>query len=108
MGLTLILTVFACTTKIDFTACWGIAFVLGGSLLMFGIFAIVLRSDFLYLMYISFGIIVYGFYLLIDTQLVCGGKTWQLSEDDYIIGALILYMDIIVLFIKILSLLSRK
>lgn len=106
-GLTLILTVFACTTKIDFTLCWGAAFIMGGTLLMFGIFAIILRSEILYLMYISFGIIVYGFYLLIDTQLVCGGKTWQLSEEDYIIGALILYIDIIILFIKILALLSK-
>jgi len=46
-------------------------------------------------------------YLVIDTQLVCGGKTWKLSEDDYIIGALILYVDIIILFIKILTLLAR-
>lgn len=54
------------------------------------------------------GIVVYGFYLMFDTQLICGGKTWQLSEDDYVIGALILYMDIIILFIKILSILARK
>ena len=108
MGLTIVLTVFACTTKIDFTMCWGVAFVLGGCLLMFGIFAIILRSDILYLLYCTIGIFVYGLYLLIDTQLVCGGHTWKLTEDDYIIGALILYMDIIVLFLKILALLSRK
>lgn len=108
MGLTIILTAFACTTKIDFTLWWGAVFIMSGTLLMFGIFAIILRSDILYLIYISLGIIVYGFYLLIDTQLICGGHTWKLSEDDYIIGALILYMDIIILFIKILSLLSRK
>lgn len=107
-GMTIILTIFACTTKIDFTVCWGAAFIMGGTLLMFGIFAIILRSEILYLTYISLGIVVYGFYLLIDTQLVAGGKTYQLSEEDYIIGALILYLDIIILFLKILSLLSRK
>lgn len=81
---------------------------MGGALFMFGIFALIYRDDTIYVMYCAFGIVVYGFYLIIDTQLICGGKTWQLSEDDYIIGALILYIDIIVLFLKILALLSRK
>ncbi|CAI2372400.1 unnamed protein product [Moneuplotes crassus] len=107
-GLTLILTIFACTTKIDFTLCWGAVFVLAGTLLLFGIFSLIFRSQVLNIVYVSLGIIVYGFYLLIDTQLVCGGKTWQLSEEDYIIGALILYIDIIVLFLKILALLSKN
>lgn len=69
---------------------------------------IILRSDILYLFYCTLGIFVYGVYLLIDTQLICGGHTWQLSEEDYILGALILYMDIIILFLKILSLLAAK
>lgn len=51
MGLTIILTAFACTTKIDFTLCWGTLFILGGALLMFGLFAIILRSDTLYIAY---------------------------------------------------------
>ena len=108
MGLTGILTAFACYTKIDFTLCWGAAFIMGGTLFMFGLFAIIFQSDVLYIVYISLGIVVYGFYLLIDTQLICGGHTWKLSEDDYIIGALILYIDIIILFVKILELLKRK
>ena len=62
MGLTVILTIFACTTKVDFTLCWGAAFILGGALLMFGIFAIILRSETMYLAYITLGIVVYGFY----------------------------------------------
>ena len=107
MGLTIILTVFACTTKIDFTLLWGIMFVVLGALLMFGIFAIIFQNDVLYIAYISMGIVVYGIYLVIDTQLVCGGNTWQISEDDYIIGAFILYVDIIILFLKILELIAR-
>jgi FtsH-binding integral membrane protein len=82
--------------------------VLVETLIMFGIFAIIFRDDTALLIYSALGVIVYGFYLLIDTQLIVGGKTWELSEDDYIIGALILYIDIIILFLKILSLLSRK
>ena len=107
MGITIVLTIFACTVKIDFTICYGILFVFVGTLLLFGIFAIIFQSEVLYITYISLGILVYGMYLIIDTQLICGGKTWELTEDDYIIGALILYIDIIVLFLKILELIAR-
>ncbi len=52
--------------------------------------------------------IVYTIYLLIDTQLVLGGKNKSLSLDNYVLGAIIIYVDIIQLFIKILRLLGKK
>ena len=51
----------------------------------------------------GFGVIVYGLLLLIDTQLVCGGGFHEFSIDDYVIGALILYLDFVMLFLHILS-----
>jgi FtsH-binding integral membrane protein len=57
----------------------------------------------------TFGMgIVYTIYLLIDTQLVLGGKNKSLSLDNYVLGAIIIYVDIIQLFIKILRLLGKK
>jgi len=35
-------------------------------------------------------VIIYGIYLLIDTQMIAGGKKYELSYDDYIIGALVI------------------
>jgi len=70
LGLTIILTAYACTTKVDFTICYGLLFVLAGALLMWGLMAIILRSDLLYLFYCMIGVVVYGVYLIIDTQLV--------------------------------------
>lgn len=52
--------------------------------------------------------VVYSVYLLIDTQLVLGGRHHQLSLDDYILGATIIYVDIISLFLKILRVLGKK
>lgn len=52
--------------------------------------------------------VVYSVYLLIDTQLVLGGRHHQLSMDDYILGATIIYVDIISLFLKILRVLGKK
>lgn len=52
--------------------------------------------------------VVYSVYLLIDTQFVLGGRHHQLSLDDYILGATIIYVDIISLFLKLLRILGKK
>lgn len=53
-------------------------------------------------------VIVFGFYILIDTQLIIGNKSNELNDEDYILGALILYIDIIQMFIYILRILGEK
>lgn len=52
--------------------------------------------------------VIYSVYLLVDTQMVLGGKHKQLTLDDYILGATIIYVDIISLFLKLLRLLGKK
>lgn len=52
--------------------------------------------------------IVYSIYLIIDTQLILGGKHKSLSLDDYVLGAVLIYIDIISLFLKILQILGKK
>ena len=42
-------------------------------------------------------------YLAIDTQMICGGRRYEISPEDYIAGALMLYMDIIQIFLYILQ-----
>lgn len=51
---------------------------------------------------------IYCGYILVDTQLILGGKNKQLSLDNHILGSVILYVDIIGLFLKILQLLGEK
>ena len=41
------------------------------------------------------GAVLFGMYLIYDTQLIVGGRQQELTVDDYIVGALSLYMDII-------------
>ena len=101
-GVTLALTIYAMTTKTDFTVCGGLLFVLVMSLILFGLFALFFNVKILYTFYCILGVIVYGIYLIMDTQLVMGGKTHQISMDDYILGAFILFIDIIMLFLYIL------
>ncbi len=52
--------------------------------------------------------VVYAIYLLVDTQLILGGKHKNLSMDNYVLGSIIIYSDIIGLFLKILQVLGKK
>jgi FtsH-binding integral membrane protein len=38
---------------------------------------------------------IYSFYLIIDTQLMMGGRNKEINLDNYILGAAMLYIDII-------------
>lgn len=51
---------------------------------------------------------IYSIYLLIDTQLILGGKHKKLSLDNYVLGAVILYIDIIGLFLELLRILGSR
>ncbi len=41
--------------------------------------------------------------MVVDTQLVLGGRQLEIDAEDYIFAVLILYMDIINIFLLILS-----
>lgn len=78
-------------------------------MLMLGIFSLFIWSPFLTNLYCSLGVMLFGIYLVVDTQLIVGGnRSFQLSNDDHVIGALILYIDIIQIFLYLLQLLSKK
>ena len=76
-------------------------------LIFFAIFVAVSQSRILGLVFSTIGIIFFGVYIVIDVQLLMGNKRYALGPDDYIIGALALYIDIIGLLIYILSFLRR-
>ena len=59
-----------------------------------------------YVFYCAFGILVYSLYIIYDTQLILGQFGYKYNVDDYCLAALNLYIDIIYLFIRILSLLA--
>jgi len=52
-------------------------------------------------------VMIYGIYLVIDTRIITGKEKHNgiaIDYDDYCIGALILYLDVIMIFMYILSL----
>ena len=69
------LTAYAVTTKTDFTTCMAAAWMLGFLLLGFVLMALIFQNHVLTLVYCALAVMVFGFYLIIDTQLVVGGRT---------------------------------
>lgn len=105
-GMTIALTLYACTTKTDFTMHGGALFIFSCVITLFIIFELFTSSPLFHVIVSLAVVVLYGFYLLYDTQLIIGGKTYELSIDDYIIGAIIIYVDIIILFLRILEILA--
>ncbi|XP_013395377.1 protein lifeguard 1 isoform X4 [Lingula anatina] len=103
----LALTIFAFQTKIDFTMCSGLLFVLLIVLILFGLMCAIFRNHYAYIAYASLGALIFSFYIVFDTQLMIGGKhQYSLSPEEYIFAALNLYLDVINLFLFILALIN--
>ena len=102
-GMTIGITVYAFTTKNDFTVLGPILFVVGFTLAFASIFFFVFASRTMHIVWCIIAVILFSFYLLFDTQLIMGGKRYEIEIDDYILGAIILYTDIITIFIYLLQ-----
>jgi hypothetical protein len=76
LGITVALTAYACTTKTDVTMCGGTLFILVMALMMFGMFASFYEGGILYKIYCLLGVILYGYFIIYDTQLIVGGKRY--------------------------------
>ncbi|XP_044151723.1 protein lifeguard 1-like [Bufo gargarizans] len=101
---TLGLTIFALQTKWDFTILSGGLMVALLVLLSFGILAAIFRSLWLNIVYACIGTFIFGMYLVVDTQLITGGKhRYSISPEEYIFAALNIYVDIINLFMLLLQ-----
>uniref|UniRef100_A0A8C8ZA58 Uncharacterized protein n=1 Tax=Prolemur simus TaxID=1328070 RepID=A0A8C8ZA58_PROSS len=105
---TLALTLFALQTKWDFTLLNGTLFVLTIVLIVFGIFLIFLQAYWLHLLYAGLGTVIFSVYLVMDVQLMMGGRhRYSLDPEEYVFAALNIYLDIINLFLFILQLIAH-
>ena len=100
------LTIYAITTSTDMTLNGSILFIGCCSLFLFSFFLIFTNNKLLHIIFCIAGIIILGFYLIYDTQLIIGNKSYCVEMDDYILGSFMLYTDIVSLFLYILQLLQ--
>jgi len=107
-GVTATVTAYAFFTKTDFTTLYGIMFGVLIGAIIFGIFmGMFYHSKAMNLVFCLIFIIIYTVYIVIDTQAIAGGRRYSVSTEDYILGALMLYVDIIMLFIYLLRFLRN-
>lgn len=109
--ITISLTVYAMNTKVPIEFFGALGFVVCLGMIPLLIISLVIQSQMMYTVYCCFGALFYGIYLIIDTIMITGGKQTsnvKINMDDYVIGALMLYLDIIMLFVYILRILGNK
>ena len=97
-------TTYAWTTKSDWTRNMGFIWVLAVSFMMLSIFTIFFYNYIVQVLLCTLGTVLFGIYLIFDTQLILGQGRYKLSIDDYILGAMVLYVDIIMIFVYLLQL----
>ena len=97
------LSIYAACTKTDFTKCGGFLMICLVVLITGGIVAFFFRNKILNLVLSVVGVIIFGIYLIFDIQLLLGNKKNKFSKDDYVLAALMIYIDIIQIFIYLMQ-----
>lgn len=100
------LTIYAITTKNDFTMQGGLLFILGSLFALFIIFGFFTNNKIFHVILSLAGVLLFSFYLIYDTQLIIGNRKELIEVDDYILGSFILYTDIIYIFTRLLQILQ--
>ena len=109
LGVTIGVTVYAWTTKTDFTTLRGCFFGMFIGLILFSIFmGIYYEERPVQIAVCLVFVFIYTLFIVIDTQSIAGGKRWAIGYDDYVFGSLCLYIDIVRLFLILLRLFGKK
>lgn len=112
LGIVVALTIYAARTKTDFTLCGSLLYTMTMTFMISSIFIAIFGLQMHFIMS-AFAVFLFSFYLIYDTQMILNGtldthKQYKMDEDSYIMGAMMLYIDIIQLFLHILSLLNSN
>jgi FtsH-binding integral membrane protein len=105
------LTAYAITTKRDFTDICGsicMSLMFGVSAMMMGLSIILMftHSPVLRLILAILGLTMALVYVVYDTQLIIGSGKYSIDSEDYIKGALVLYIDFINIFLNLLAIMG--
>lgn len=112
MSVLVTLTVVFCLTflslisSFDFSIKGTTCSVFGSALAIISIL-VVIGFPFIYIAYSLLSGVTFGFYVVFDLQSIKDGKYSDISLDDYIIASMLIYTDIIMLFIKTVEIFSR-
>lgn len=103
------LTAFAFQTRIDFTVMAGVLLVAVIVLLFASIVAMFFPGKLFRLAIACAGAIIFSFHLILDTQLMIGGShKYTISPEEYVFAALTIYVDVINIFLYILTIIGAS
>jgi len=102
------LSLYALKSKTEITYIGGLIVLLAVGLLVAGVFSWFIRLRILDSLIFFASAVLSGLYLIYDIKVIMGREGIKLSLDDYIRGAMHLYVDIIRIFIKILEILAAN
>ncbi|XP_035527135.1 protein lifeguard 1 [Morone saxatilis] len=103
LAISLAIIIFSAQTRYDFTICYGILLILLVDLLMFGFFSTFYYSYMADIAYGCLGALLYSLFLMIDCQMLMGTSRYSLDPEDYINAALMIYLDIVLIFLYLLG-----
>ena len=100
------LTALACTMKQDIRLMMAALVTLCIMIITLIILNFIIQTELLHLGIIGLVVVLLAVYIVWDTQMIIGGKKnrFQLELDEYVIGAMIIYSDIITAFLYLLEL----
>ena len=110
--ITVAVSLFACQTRYDFTTyAWhlGLTLALLAMILLSLLNVFIFHSEWWDTAIAVVLVVIFTFFIIHDTQLVIGGNhSHAFSEDDYVLAAICLYLDIINLFLQLLSIFGNR
>lgn len=107
-AMTIGLTLYAIFTKTDFTWCTALLFSVLAILFVSAFMSIFFYSRYLEILISACVAFIVSIYIIIDIQLITGKHSFKFSIDDYVMAAMCLYIDIIRLFMELLSIFGNQ
>lgn len=101
------LTVHTLTTKSELTFQSASLYVVGSCLLVAFLFLVFSNMQLILSHILTFAGIVWGFYIVWENESVVSGTKTEWSKEDYIVGAIAIYLSIITLFLRLADLIRN-
>lgn len=85
---------------------WALLFIIIHILIAMVPLLIVFRHRIIFISICIAMLLLFSLFIIYDTKVIAGGEKYGLGVDDYIVGALLLYTDIITMFIWLIMILA--
>jgi FtsH-binding integral membrane protein len=104
------LSLYAIQTKVDYTDCGNTLCILLFALILLGFMVPFVHAPIAHICYSVGGATLFSFYIVYDTQLIMGdpNRKIKFKEDDYVLAAVSLYLDLVNLFLYMLDILNGR